>query len=116
MSTFEDAIRIALALPGTAARELDVRVAGKAFIHVYPEKVDPKRPRVPNFGVLVVHVPDLRTKEALIASDPDTYFTTSHYDGYAMVLARLARLNETLLAELVAEAWRCRAPRDLPAD
>ena len=39
---------------------------------------------------LVVRVVDLEDKEALLRSDPDVFFTTPHYDGYAYVLVRLA--------------------------
>ena len=55
-------------------------------------------------------------KAALIAEEPDVYFTTSHFDGYAAVLCRLDRLDGQGLTELVTEAWACRAPKRLLAE
>src|SRR5918994_3941443 len=60
---------------------------------------------------LVVRVVDLEDKEALLRSDPEVFFTTPHYDGYAYVLVRLDRIGRNLLAELVEDAWRLRAPK-----
>jgi hypothetical protein len=56
---------------------------------------------------------DLEDKEALLRSDPDVFFTTPHYDGYAYVLVRLDRIGREQLAELVEDAWRLRAPKRL---
>ena len=52
-------------------------------------------------------------KEALLRSDPEVFFTTPHYDGYAYVLVRLDRIGRDQLAELVEDAWRLRAPKSL---
>ena len=38
---------------------------------------------------LAVYVPDEGAKAALIAAEPDIYFTTAHFDGYPIVLCRL---------------------------
>ena len=40
---------------------------------------------------LVVRVVDLEDKEALLRSDPDVFFTTPHYDGYAVRARRGSR-------------------------
>ena len=58
-----------------------------------------------------MRVPDLGAKEALLADDPAVYFTTPHFDGYPIVLARLDGLDATELGELVVEAWLDRAPK-----
>jgi hypothetical protein len=60
---------------------------------------------------LVVRVVDLEDKEALLRSDPEVFFTTPHYDGYAYVLVRLERVDSALLAELIEDAWRLSAPK-----
>jgi hypothetical protein len=60
---------------------------------------------------LVVRVVDLEDKEALLRSDPEIFFTTPHYDGYAYVLMRLERADPVQLAELVEDAWRLSAPK-----
>ena len=61
--------------------------------------------------VLMVGVGDLGAKEALLASDPGTYFTVAHYDGYPAVLVRLAEADEAELRELLVEAWMRKAPK-----
>jgi hypothetical protein len=59
---------------------------------------------------LVVWVSSVEEKEALIGSDPDTFFTTPHYDGEAIVLVRLEAVEADEAAELITESWRLRAP------
>jgi hypothetical protein len=66
--------------------------------------------------VLGVRVADEGIKAALIADEPDVFFTTPHFDGYAAVLVRLERIALPELAELVEEAWRLRAPKRLLAE
>jgi hypothetical protein len=61
-------------------------------------------------GGLVVFVEDLGEKEALLASDPDKFFTTPHYDGYATVLVNLPAVDTDELTELIVESWRQKAP------
>ena len=50
-------------------------------------------------------------KEALLADDPDVFFTTPHFDGYAAVLVRLERISLEVLHEVIVEAWLTRAPK-----
>ncbi len=61
-------------------------------------------------------LPDEGAKAALLSAEPDLYFTTTHFDGWAAVLVRLDRLDETSLRELAVEAWAARAPRRLVAE
>jgi hypothetical protein len=61
-------------------------------------------------------VEHLGAKEALLADDPSVYFTTSHFDGYAMVLVVRERIGRTELQELIDEAWLSRAPKRLARD
>jgi hypothetical protein len=44
---------------------------------------------------------------------PDVYFTTPHFDGYPMVLVRLAEIRVPELTELITEAWLAQAPKTL---
>ena len=84
----------------------------------------PLRPRdlaelgdaAPTGPVVAAYVPDEGAKQALIAEEPDVYFTTSHFDGYPAVLCRLDRLDVPALTELAGEAWACRAPRRLVSE
>ncbi|GAB3926986.1 hypothetical protein GCM10027613_42020 [Microlunatus endophyticus] len=78
----------------------------KKFLYSWRKRVDPRKPKVPQPDVLVVWVPELADKEALLASEPDKYFTEPHYDGYKAVLARIEAFNRAELEELIIDAWR----------
>jgi hypothetical protein len=67
----------------------------------------------PDGDVLGARVGDEGVKRALIADQPQVYFTTPHFDGYPIVLARLEAIAPPDLIELVTEAWLCRAPKTL---
>ncbi len=58
---------------------------------------------------------DLGVKEALLASGPVTFFTTSHFEGFPAVLVLLEKISVAELGELIAEAWLARAPKRLAA-
>ncbi len=64
---------------------------------------------------LVIRVVDLEDKEALLRGEPDVFYTTPHYDGYAYVLVRLAAVDPDVLRDLVEDAWRLMAPKRLVA-
>jgi hypothetical protein len=72
--------------------------------------------RAPDATPLAVYVPDEGAKAALLADDPGTFFTTTHFDGYPIVLCELDRLDDAALTELVGESWACRAPDRLVAE
>jgi hypothetical protein len=74
------------------------------------ERIDPKKPRVPNPAVLAVRVASNEEKDELIAADPEKFFTEPHYAGFPAVLVRLAAVDEKELRELLIDAWRCQAP------
>jgi hypothetical protein len=67
----------------------------------------------PQGDILGVRVPDEGVKFALIADEPDLYFTTPHFDGYPAVLVKLAAIDERGLRELIVEAWLTQAPKRL---
>ena len=59
----------------------------------------------PTGPVIAFLVLDEGVKRALVQSEPDLFFTTSHFDGHRIVLARLEALDRRRLAELVEDAW-----------
>ena len=65
--------------------------------------------------ILAVRVADEEAKQALVSSEPEIYFTTSHFDGYPAVLVRLERIARAELEELILEAWVARAPKRVVA-
>ncbi|MFP5371176.1 MAG: MmcQ/YjbR family DNA-binding protein [Actinomycetes bacterium] len=123
MATWDDVARICLALPDTAERPSyggarSWRVRNKPFVWERPlrrKDLAELGDGAPTGPVLAASVPDEGAKAALVADEPDVYFTTSHFDGYPAVLCRLGALDEQSLDELVTEAWACRAPRRLLA-
>jgi hypothetical protein len=62
-----------------------------------------------------MRVIDLADREALLKGQPETYFTTRHYNGYPVVLVRLDKVDSSELAELVEDAWRLQAPKRVVA-
>jgi hypothetical protein len=67
----------------------------------------------PDGDILGARVSDEGVKFALIADDPDVYFTTPHFDGYPAVLVRLGEISEADLTELITDAWLAQAPKTL---
>lgn len=117
MATHDDVRRICAKLPGATEGTGDrfafgVMVKGKhkGFLWSWAERVDPKKARVVNDGVLAIRLPNLTAKELILASDPEKYFTEPHYDGYPAVLVRLDRATPEDLEDLILEAWRTMAP------
>jgi hypothetical protein len=112
----DDVRRIALSLPGVAEERgrfaFTVQNKGKAkgFVWVWLERIHPKKARVPCPSVLAVRVRDQAEKAALLAGDPDVFFTEPHYNGFPAVLVRLPAVTKAQLRTLVLEAWRCVAP------
>ena len=115
MATQGDVRRIALSLPGTSedGGEFRFLVEGKMFVWLWPERVAPKRARVPNPDVIVVRVGNEIDKQVMLAMDPKVFFTEPHYNGYPAVLIRLAAIDADELEEMIVDAWRCQAPRAL---
>jgi len=109
--------RIALSLPATHEAEDHfgfsvARGSGrKQIVWAWNERVDPTGPRVPRHDVIVVRVAGAGDKDALLAADPEKFFTEPHYDGYPAVLVRLDAVSVDELEELITEAWLARASR-----
>ena len=120
MATWEDVSRFALSLP--EAIETDMRgnrawkVADKLFVWERPLRksdlaaLGESAPTGPILGARVEHE---IAKQALIADDPDVFFTTPHFDGHPAVLIQLDHISSEILREVVTEAWLARAPKRL---
>jgi hypothetical protein len=67
----------------------------------------------PEGDILGVRVSDEGVKFALIADEPNVYFTTPHFDGYPAVLIKLAEIDQLGLREVIVEAWLTQAPKRL---
>lgn len=122
MPNLDDVRRIALSLPGaTEGESYSVQTAfsvlnkgkSKGFAWVWLERIDPKKGRTPNPSVIAIRTASLDDKESLLMQDPDNLFTEQHYNGYPAVLVRLANIDMADLEELITDAWRCMAPKEL---
>jgi len=114
----DDVHRLALALPHVAEIEsegFDFRVADKGFVWSYPER-RPGKPRLIRTDIAVLFVGDEAEKQALLRGEPAVFFTTPAYDGWPLVMLRLAEVDVKRLRELVTDAWRMRAPDVLVGD
>jgi hypothetical protein len=118
MADDDDVRRLALALPGVVEIDsdgFDFRVADKGFVWSYPER-RPGQPRVIRTDIAVLYVGDEAEKQALLLGEPGIFFTTPGYDGWPLVMLRLAEVDADRLEELVTDAWRMRAPDALAAE
>lgn len=67
----------------------------------------------PTGDIIAIHVADEGIKQALIATQPNVYFTIDHFNGYPAVLALRTNLRATDVRELFRDAWRLKAPHSL---
>jgi hypothetical protein len=123
MATLDDVARIASAMPEVAEGERYGNrtwlVAGKAFAWDRPfSKADIRRfgdQTPPGGPILAVRVEDLSEKEAVLAANPDTFFTISHFDGYSAVLIKLTEVSGRALRDALTDGWLACAPPALVA-
>ena len=119
MADQSDVRRIALAFPETSEADdhfgFAVRNNGKdkGFVWAWNERVEPKKPRVPRSDVVAIRVAHPLDKQALLALDPEKFFTEPHYNGFPAILVRLPLIDADELRGLLADAWRCQAPKAL---
>ncbi|HET7385161.1 MAG TPA: MmcQ/YjbR family DNA-binding protein [Nocardioidaceae bacterium] len=113
-----DVHEIARAMPHVTVEGPEERpvyqVGGKSFVFfrtARPDAVDPETgERYPD--VIVFWVADDGEKQALVQDPSTPYFTTPHFDGHDSVLLRGSRIGELTrdeVAEVVQDAWLCRA-------
>ena len=116
MATWEDVERLALAMPQAEERLSrglrQWRVGDRLFVWERPlrakeaQELGAGAPDGPILGARVEH---LGAKEALLAEEPELFFTTSHFDNNPSILVRLDVVTPAGLEEVVTEAWLARA-------
>jgi hypothetical protein len=123
MASWEDVAAIAGALPevdeSTSYGNRDWKVRKKTFAWDRPlrkkevEALGGFEPEgaAPAGEILAIRVADEEAKQALVSSEPEIFFMTSHFDGYPAVLIRLDRIGRAELEEVVLEAWLVQAPK-----
>jgi len=120
VATWNDVARIVGELPLTAEpAPHDWRVGKKLVAWERPLRKSDREAlneiglEPPAGDILGVRVSDEGVKFALIADQPEVYFTTPHFDGYPAVLVKLAAIEILELEELITEAWLTQAPKKL---
>ncbi|MTD55780.1 MmcQ/YjbR family DNA-binding protein [Amycolatopsis pithecellobii] len=122
----EDVHELALAMPHVTIERLHgdnpvYQVGRKSFVffrNPRPDAVDPETGERYR-DVIVFWVPSEADKLALVQDEHSPFFTTPHFDGHLSVLLRASRVGELSrreLAEVVQDAWLCRASPRRAAD
>ncbi|RRS00249.1 MmcQ/YjbR family DNA-binding protein [Glycomyces terrestris] len=103
MATWDDVVEIAMRYPEveetTSWQTPSLKVKGRFFARLRTEAEG---------GLAIVCDPS--EKAALLASGDPAFYTTRHYDGSAMILVHLDRIDDARLADLIEDAWRLKAP------
>ncbi len=105
--TADDLRRLFLTLPGVSESTHHGTmsfVVGKRFLG-----------RIRDEGTVFALPCDRGERDFLNELEPETFFITDHYRGYAYVLVRLAATDPDRLAPLVTRAWRAAAPKRMVA-
>jgi hypothetical protein len=122
--TLGDVARIASGLPEVTQGERHGNrtwtVGGKAFAWERPfSKADIRRfgeEPVPDGPILAVRVDDLVEKEAVLAGEPEAFFTIPHFDGFPAILIQLKKVSRPALREAIIDGWLSCAPPALAND
>src|SRR5262245_32717880 len=100
--TYAEVCRIVLKLPevetSTSYGTPALKVRGKLMA------------RLKEDGETLVLKTTFEDRERLLAAAPDVLYLTDHYVSYPWILARLPRIERSVLHEPVEEAWRLAAP------
>ena len=120
MATWADVTRLATRLPevveDSRTTTIAWRIRTKAIAWERPLRPGDRAAlgaAAPDGPILAVRVPDEGVKQALVADEPEVFFTTPHFRGYPAVLIRLEAIGEEELGEMLTEAWLVLAPKKL---
>jgi len=115
MTTFDQLRAIALSFPGVVEGDgnggqrafgLPVEGKSKGICWEWMERVDPKKPRVPNPVVWAIRVASVALREKLENAGPAGRFVHDpHYNNYPAVLVRLDQIDEATLRGFIEDAW-----------
>ena len=112
MATFDDVLRLGMALPevieSTSYGTPALKVRKKLVCRMWGER-EYRRDSVHDTEVLVLFC-ELEMKQVLLDNHPGVLFTVPHYDGYGAVLVRLADVDLDDLADWIEDSYRLRAP------
>jgi hypothetical protein len=100
--TFDDVLEIGLTLPNTTAGT----AWGSPCLHVNGNRfcaMAINKSAEPNS--LGLHC-DFDTRDAMIAEQPELYYTAAHYENYPCVLVRLSRVRRDVLEDLLRMSHR----------
>lgn len=118
MATLGDLRKAALALPEVVegdGEKVGWSVLGKAFAWERPlrrkDLAELELDEQPGRVVCLRCAHD--QKAELIASEPEVFFATSHFNNYPAVLVWLDKIGRDELAEAVTDAWLIQAPKRL---
>ena len=109
-------IRIGAQLPevevSTSYGTPALKVRGKAFCRLWGEAEHDRKGVDEDGPVLVVFV-DVAEKRAWIETSDGALFDQAHYHGHGAMLVRLDVVDEDLLADVLEQSYRLKAPRTL---
>ena len=97
---FDTVLDLGALLPGVkasaSARGVALKLKGQlvACTAIHPSAA-------PNSLMVCIDFP---ARDSLLAKQPDTYYMTPHYRGYATVLVRLAKIGRSELRNLLEQA------------
>ena len=97
---FDTVLKLGASLPGvtasSGARGVALRLKGQLVACTAIN-----RSAEPNSLMVCIDFP---LRDSLLEKQPDTYYMTSHYRGYATVLVRLAKIGHSELRNLLEQA------------
>jgi hypothetical protein len=122
----EDVHELAMGMPHVAVvhgrgENPVYQVGGKSFIFFRNPRPDAFDPQTGEryADVIVLWVQSEADKEALVQDPNSPFFTTPHFNGHLSVLVRASRIGDLTrdeLAEIIQDAWLCRASPKLGSD
>jgi hypothetical protein len=97
---FDTVLELGALLPGVKASSSKLGIALKLKGQLVAcTAINPSAE--PNSLMVCIEFP---ARDALLEKQPDTYYMTSHYRGYATVLVRLAKISHSELRNLLEQA------------